>query len=281
MTKQFRMRFPEGKMKTFTMSYDDGVEQDIRLIELMRRHGVKGTFNLSSGEYPPEGHKWPEGQVHRRMPLSECQDLYVGDDIEIAIHGTHHPHWNSQPAPLAMWDVINDRRELEAQYGRIVRGGAYPFGSFNDTAVEILSLAGIKYCRTVISSHSFDMPRDWLRLEATCHHRDERLNELADRFISLNRPQAEPMMFYLWGHAYEFEGANNWHVIEALLEKMGGRDDIWYATNIEICDYAEAFGRLYFSADGNLVHNPTAIDIWGTDGEKTVKIPSGGTVSLK
>lgn len=62
---------------------------------------------------------------------------------------------------------------------------------------------------------------------------------------------------------------------------MGGRDDIWYATNIEICDYAEAFGRLYFSADGNLVHNPTAIDLWGTDGEKTVKIPSGGTVSLK
>ncbi len=267
-------------MKAFTMSYDDGVEQDIRLIELMRRHGIKGTFNLSSGEYPPEGHKWPEGQVHRRMPLSECKKVYEGDDIEVAIHGTNHPWWDSEPSATAMWDIINDRRELEAQYGGIIRGGAYPFGAYNDTAVDILRLAGIKYCRTVISSHRFDIPRDWLRLAATCHHRDERLNELADFFIKVNRPTAEPMMFYLWGHAYEFEGADNWYVIEDLLQKIGGHDDIWYATNIEICDYDNAFKQLIFSADGSLVHNPTATDLWANNGAETVKIPAGETVSI-
>lgn len=276
MIKQLRMRFPGFKAKAFTMSYDDGVEQDIRLIELMRRHGVKGTFNLSSGEYPPEGHKWSEGQVHRRMPLSECQKVYEGDDIEVAVHGTHHPHWPSQPAPAAMWDIINDRRELEAQYGGIIRGGAYPFGSFDDTSVEILRLAGIKYCRTVISSHSFDMPRDWLRLEATCHHRDERLPELAERFISRNPNQnQEPMLFYLWGHAYEFESADNWYVIEGLLEKIGGRDDVWYATNIEICDYQEAFSRLEFSVDGHTVYNPTSTDLFAMADGLPVSIPAG------
>ena len=47
--KQFRMRFPGGRMKAFTMSYDDGVEQDRKLIGIMRKNGVKVTFNLSSG----------------------------------------------------------------------------------------------------------------------------------------------------------------------------------------------------------------------------------------
>ena len=45
------IRFPEGKTKAFTMSYDDGVVQDKRLIALMRSHGVKGTFNLNSGTF--------------------------------------------------------------------------------------------------------------------------------------------------------------------------------------------------------------------------------------
>ena len=281
MLKQIRMRFPGFKAKTFTMSYDDGVEQDIRLIELMRRHGIKGTFNISSGEYPPEGHKWPEGQVHRRMPLSECQKVYEGDDIEIAIHGTHHPFWDSQPTPSAMWDIINDRKMLEEQYGGIIAGAAYPFGAFDDDAVEILRLAGIKYCRTVISSHRFDMPKDWLRIEATCHHRDEKLNELSDRFISYTpRHSQEPMLFYLWGHAYEFEGNDNWYVIEDLLEKIGGHDDIWYATNVEIYDYQKAFGRLEFSVDGHKIYNPTAIDLYATDGALQINLPAGSVTEF-
>lgn len=49
------MRFPQGRAKALTLSYDDGVEQDIRLIEIMGKHGLKGTFNLNSGLYAEEG----------------------------------------------------------------------------------------------------------------------------------------------------------------------------------------------------------------------------------
>ena len=90
---QFRMRFPGGKIKAFTMSYDDGVEQDVKLIEIMRNNGIKGTFNISSGEYPPEGHKWPEGQIHRRMTLAECKKAYA-----VMILGCYT--WNAPP----FWD---------------------------------------------------------------------------------------------------------------------------------------------------------------------------------
>lgn len=41
------MRFPGGKKKALTLSYDDGVEQDIRLIDIMKKNGLKGTFNLN------------------------------------------------------------------------------------------------------------------------------------------------------------------------------------------------------------------------------------------
>ena len=42
--------FPDGKRKAFTVSYDDGWPQDRRLIGLMNKYGIKGTFNLNSGE---------------------------------------------------------------------------------------------------------------------------------------------------------------------------------------------------------------------------------------
>ena len=48
------MRLRDGKIKVLTLSYDDGVVQDIRLIKIMNKHGLKGTFNINSGSYLPE-----------------------------------------------------------------------------------------------------------------------------------------------------------------------------------------------------------------------------------
>ena len=45
---QVFMRFPGGKLKALTFSYDDGVEQDVRLIEIFKKYGLRGTFNLNS-----------------------------------------------------------------------------------------------------------------------------------------------------------------------------------------------------------------------------------------
>ena len=38
-----------GKNKAITFSYDDGLTQDIRLIEIFNKYNLKGTFNLNSG----------------------------------------------------------------------------------------------------------------------------------------------------------------------------------------------------------------------------------------
>ena len=45
------MKFKDGKSKALTLSYDDAVVQDIRLIGIMDKYGIKGTFNVNSGWY--------------------------------------------------------------------------------------------------------------------------------------------------------------------------------------------------------------------------------------
>ncbi len=254
------MRFPNGKAKVLTLSYDDGVEQDIRLIEIINKHGIKATFNINSGCYSPEGKVFPEGHIHRRMSHSRAIELYKNSGHEVAVHGYTHP-WLEQLPPVAATDeVLKDRQALEADYGKPIRGMAYPFGTYNDTVVEILKNCGIVYSRTTVSTKKFNMPKDWLRLEATCHHNEPTLMKLAESFVS--RASANgPAMFYLWGHTYEFEANDNWNVIEEFCEFMGGREDIWYATNIEIYEYTEAFGRLVWASDMSFVQNPTTTEL--------------------
>ncbi len=274
-----RMRFPGGLAKAFTMSYDDGVEQDLRLIQIMRENGVKGTFNLNSGLYAPEGTVYPAGQVHRRMTEKQCLAAYVGNDLEVAVHASTHAFLEAVPTATAMMEVISDRAKLEKDFGRIVRGMAYPYGTLSDDVVDILRLAGIAYSRTTVTRLNFDIPSDWLRLGATCHHNNPALNELAEKFTG-DTPNREPWLFYLWGHAYEFEGNDNWHVIEQFLKTVGHRDDVWYATNIEIHDYVQAFRELRFSVDGTLAQNPTATDVWALRDGMVVRIPAGATIRL-
>ncbi len=265
------MRFPGGKAKALTLSYDDGVEQDIKLMEIMDRHGLKGAFNINSGLFAPEGTVYPEGQIHRRMTSRQVTEAYRGSGHEVAVHGLTHPFLEKLPQPVAMWELLKDRENLENQFHTVIRGMAYPFGAYNDMVVDCLEKAGLVYGRTVISSHSFDLPKDWLRLEATCHHDDPELMALAKKFVEETPGQA-PWMFYLWGHSYEFEAKDNWKVIEDFAAFTGGREDVWYASNIEIYDYVQAYKRLEFSVDGRRVYNPTAVELYFTEAEGEGKL---------
>ena len=73
---------------------------------------------------------------------------------------------------------------------------------------------------------------------------------------------------------------NNWEVIENFTEKLGNREDIWYATNIEIYDYVKAYENLQTSVDKKIVHNPSAIDVWVYIDGKTYVVKGGETFYL-
>ena len=255
---QLFMRYPGGKAKALTFSYDDGVDQDIRFIEILDKNGLKGTFNINSARFAPEGKVYAEGQIHRPMTEKRVFELYKNSGHEVAVHALTHPHLELMPPERIAYEIVKDRENLENLFGEIIRGMAYPYGTHNDTVVDVLRACGIAYARTTAVTGKFDIPTDWLRLPATCKHTDPKLMEFAKKFADMKVTRDNARLFYVWGHTYEFEGDNNWHVIEEFAEYMGGRDDIWYATNIEIYEYIEDFKKLVYSVDGKLVKNPTA-----------------------
>lgn len=280
MTTRF-LRFPGGKSKALTLSYDDGVEQDLRLVSIMRQYGLKGTFNINSGLFPPEDYVHPAGKVHRRMTRSQILSAYPEDMCEVACHTYTHPFLDRCDSAVACGEIIDDRRTLEQLFDRPIHGMAYPFGTTSDTVVDVCRLAGIYYSRTTVSTENFDMPTDWLRLPATCHHKNPRLMELCDLFLN-KKVKHGSQLFYLWGHSYEFESDNNWEVIEAFAKKMGGRDDIWYATNMEIYLAQRDFDQLESTADGSRVYNPSIRPVWFENWKHRIfMVPPGESISIK
>ena len=120
----------------------------------------------------------------------------------------------------------------------------------------------------------------------TAHHDNPNLMKWADEFLAEDGnhkviARRYPRLFYLWGHSYEFDNNGNWDRIEAFAEKMGGRDDIWYATNIEIFEYTEAYERLVCSADGTRIYNPTVIEVFLHIDGKEYSVKPGQTLRIE
>ena len=272
------LRFPEGKAKALTFSYDDGVYCDIKLVVIFKKHGLKATFNINSGILGDGSSTANNG----RLSVSQIKELYTPDLFEVACHGYTHPWLDKCDQAVALNEIAKDRLALEEIFNYEVHGCAYPYGTYNDTVIEVLKSAGIYYSRTTQSHCGFSLPNNWLTWHPTCHHKNPKLQELGDKLINAKNITHDPMLLYVWGHSYEFGNDNNWEIIEEFAEKIAGKNDIWYASNMEIYRYCRSFSRLKYSADGNIIYNPNADKIWFVDRQgKNYSINSGETLNLK
>lgn len=283
------MAFPGGKHKVLTMSYDDGKFADRRLVSIFNKYGIKGTFNLNS-RLVNDG---------LRIDPSEWKELYKGH--EVATHTSTHPTIDRCPNIEIVEEYLNDRKFLESVMGYPIRGHAYPNGSYSKRVERIMEDLGIKYGRIIGDYYAdeynarqakqechfdvvgdvngFAFPENFLEWKPTCHHNHNLLG-FGEAFKNIKKKQYLYMM-YVWGHSYEFDRDNNWEVIEQFCEMMSNQDDIWYATNIEIVDYMDAYNRLQFAADLSFVYNPSAISVWLIiNDDKAVEVPGGATIAL-
>ena len=256
MTKNIYLRFPDWKPKALTLSYDDATKTDIRLIDVMRQNGLKGTFNINSGLY---------SYNVNRLSESEAFEVYSQSGMEIAAHGLKH----SSADCLSDVELINefktDKENLEATYGNKVCGFAYANGVATNNAISVLEKVGFSYARTVTPTNNFCVPAgDWFRWNPTCHHSAQNFESLTQTFINTKFEQfdeKDAMLFYVWGHSIEFERDNNWDLIENFAKRVRDCDDIWNATNIEVCDYIKAYNGLVFDTERNAVLNNTVTDV--------------------
>lgn len=274
------MKLKDGKSKVLTFSYDDAYVFDNELVAIFNKYGMKATFNLCSGRYFPDEKE--RESYDGIMKLSEAKKLYKNSGHEIAIHTfTHQPLDQLKPIEV-LTEILKDRVAVERDYGVVAKGMAYPYGDYSDSVLEAAQAGGIAYARTIKSTERFDFPENWLEWHPTCRHRSSRLMEIAKRFVEIepNRNSYMNCLFYVWGHSWEFNRMQNWNVIEEFCEYMGGREDIWYATNGEIYDYVKAYEALQIGVERNVVHNPTAIDVWFEENGQIYCVRSGKTLIL-
>ncbi len=259
--------FPGGVQHCLTMSYDDGQAFDIRLAQIFRENGIKGTFHLNSSRF---------GRPDRVQP-EQIPEVYAGH--EVSCHMVTHPFPTDNPDISVLEEIIEDRKALESACGYVVRGMSYPYGNYDQRVIDLCRAAGMEYSRTTIPTKEFKLPQDFMAWHPTTHHKHSDLNELLNAFYAEDKYE-RLKLFYIWGHSFEFNNDNNWELIEEFSKKAAHKPDTWYATNIEIVDYVNAMRALRVSADRTMVYNPTAVKVWFTINNDVVSVAPGETFKL-
>lgn len=262
-------RYKDGNHFAVTLSYDDGNIADLRLIEIFNKYGLKATFNLNSGRIGQESVVSPD----------DVKTKYVGH--EVAVHTVNHPHLERMPISAQVCEIMDDRRNLETLTGGIVRGMAYPYGTFDADTVTAMKACGISYSRDTAGTKGLPIPDDFLHWHPTCHHTESLPIIKNFRENTLYQRWNFGGLLYIWGHSYEFDRANNWDLAEEMCKEISGLESVWYATNVEIYDYITAVRSLIFSADGKRIYNNSVTDVWVSCDGEPLRIPAGKTVTIE
>ena len=162
--------FPGGVRRALTMSYDDGMEYDYRLVEIFNQSGIRGTFHLNSGRL---------GEKERVRP-EDVAGLYKNH--EVSVHTVNHPYLTQIPDAQVLEEILEDKERLEELCGYPVRGMSWPFGAYTDHVIGLSEACGMEYSRTVAATGSFDLPQDFMKWHPTAHHDDD-LDGLWKKFM--------------------------------------------------------------------------------------------------
>ncbi len=242
---KIEMLFPEGKTKALILSYDDGTIYDRKLVELMNKYQLIGTFHLNSN-------KLGSNIYFDYLNKEEINNLYK--DHEVSVHSANHPNLPDISKLDVISEIIEDRKELERLMKYPIGGMAYPFGNTNDAVIEAINGLGIEYARTVGDTYNFEIPEDFLRWHPTMH-------QFCKAYWQPNQPekdQEELTLFYktigdflktndlavldIWGHSWEMgTDQQKWDETEKFFKLLANNDDICYTKQIDLVDYINAF----------------------------------------
>lgn len=242
-----RKLYPGGKAKAFNITYDDGVLQDVRFVELLNRYGLKGTFNLNS-QLMAEEFAWihPSGMEVRR--LSEWAVLGLYDGHEIASHTLTHPYMHDLPEWELMRQLGEDRASLERHFRREVKGFAVPFSYYSDLIAACARNCGFEYARMSEFSLSYTPCRNWYHWKTGVYHIMPELVPFAEGFLET---EEELAVCQIVGHSYDLDAENLWETMESICAAVAARNDVWACTNLELVRYLKAMEQW----DGSVNHS--------------------------
>lgn len=217
--------------------WDDGVVNDIHLIEILKKYNAKATFNLNPGFMKPERipscwvgvnnprwsyHGYHGGKVGQR----ELVDVY--GDFQVASHCWNHECAGDVPDEVFLKAAVDAKKYLEDLFQRECPGFAWPCGKFTESTMKLLREAGFVYGRTCRNTDNVAGCRDTMMLASSCHFQDWNFARLYEE------AKAKNGIFYFWGHSYEmYEYAPLWQQTEEKIRMISQDPEaVW-------CDVAE------------------------------------------
>lgn len=234
--------------KYFAWSFDDGLEQDRRIVQVLKKYGMGATFHLNSGLWKDKTYEGRIGNLgmtempadryeankhhllpyvpHFRLSKEEAKDLYEG--FEIASHTRDHVNMARCTETERNRQVKEDVAALSALFDKPVTGFAYPYGTGAKQSRTALKAAGICYARLAVSRPTFRFPEDPLAMPLTCWHISSKAFQIIEQFLQA-KPSDDDLFFLMFAHGYEFDFCtreSNWEKFEKICQLVSADKDI-------------------------------------------------------
>lgn len=225
---------------TFTCSVDDGHPSDIRMAELLDRHGINATFFI------------PVKNREGFPVMSPAQIREVGQSFEIGSHTFDHCFLPSVNLPQARYQIFEGKRKLEDILGRAVSGFCYPGGKYHQVHIDMVKRAQFTYART-ITNLCFDTGASRYELPTTCQFYPHQKSVYVRNFIRgmhwsqrkaglltileednwknriyglFDHARQNESVFHLWLHSHNIDDLDLWDDLETFLA--------YVAANVEV-----------------------------------------------
>ena len=260
--------YPGGRSKAFNITYDDGVLQDVRFVELMNRYGLKGTFNLNSGLMETE-FAWthPNGMTVKRLPTTVVAQLY--ENHEVASHTLTHPYLSQLTEAEIMEEMSKDKENLERLTGKPVLGFGGPFHHWGPEVVACAKKCGFEYARNALERYSYAPPEEYYDWSAGSYHVMPGFRDFVEGFFHTDEELA---LCQIVGHSYDLDVENMWEYMQSLLQRVSQDRDVVSMTNLELVRYLKAM-RSAVILDNEII-NPSDQPLWfRVDGEVICVMP--------
>ena len=209
--------------------WDDGVNNDAPLADLLRKYRAKATFNIPIHPSQPDRQARKIGKPKKPnglLPFDEMKDVYKG--FLVGGHSMTHPCLSKTTPDVLQRELVESKTFIRDFFGQERCGFAYPCGDYNDTVKQAVRDAGYLYARTTLNVDGALPLSDPMELHPHCHFQSpdfwkkyEAVRELDD-------------IFYFWGHSYEIINETMWQLFDARVERISADPDARWADVVDL-----------------------------------------------
>jgi len=242
------------KQILFTTSWDDGYPLDYKLALLLKKYHIRGTFYI-----PLKNRERPVMTNKSLLKISRM-------GFEIGSHTLTHPMLTKLNQSKLIYEIQQNKKELERIIKKPVVSFCYPKGKFNKNVASLLKNSGHNLARTTSLFHTdpkfnpFFMPTTvhFSNRSYSSYFKQElkqglreldfvglynwlsyglNKNPLKLSLEILNGLSKKGGYFHLWGHSWEIEQQNLWGDLETFFKIINKQKNIVCLSNYEVIEY--------------------------------------------